>query len=135
VRSIRSSLGGLALSLLLAACAAAASTPAPSGEPGAGIRGTATAGPVCPVERVPPDPDCAPRPVAGAVVLIRDATGAQVARATTGVDGTYAVRLPAGAYVVEAQSSGGLRGTPPSQPVTVAGAVVVVDLSYDTGIR
>src|SRR5664280_2442019 len=34
------------------------------------IIGTATAGPVCPVERYPPDPACAPRPVAGATITV-----------------------------------------------------------------
>jgi hypothetical protein len=52
-----------------------------------GIRGTALAGPVCQVETIPPDPACAPRPVAGAVILIRDASGTEVARTTTGADG------------------------------------------------
>ena len=51
-----------------------------------GIRGTALAGPICPVEKIPPDPACAPRPVAGAVVVVRDASGAEVARTTTGAD-------------------------------------------------
>src|ERR1035437_4003917 len=39
-----------------------------AGGPG-GVTGTITAGPVCPVEQSPADPKCAPRPVAGAVVI------------------------------------------------------------------
>ena len=101
-----------------------------------GIGGKATAGPVCPVEKNPPDPGCAARPVAGAVLVIRDAGGTQVARATTGADGTFFVDLPAGRYVVEPQAVAGLMGTAGPQNVTVdAGMASAVQLDYDTGIR
>ena len=109
--------------------------------PGAGrpgVAGTALEGPVCPVEKNPPDPLCADRPVAGAVVIVRDASGNEIARATTAADGTYAIDLAPGDYTVEAQPVEGIMGAP--APVTVsvpAGATdaVVVDLGYDTGIR
>jgi hypothetical protein len=101
-----------------------------------GIRGTALAGPVCPVERIPPDPNCAARPVAGAVVSVRDQAGTELARTTTGADGTYFVELPAGRYVVTAGSVDGLMGTPAPQDAAVAaGGTSTVDLVYDTGIR
>ena len=101
-----------------------------------GIGGTATASPVCPVEKIPPDPACAPRPVAGAVVIVRDASGAEVARVTTGADGTFLANLPPGGYVVEAQPAKGVMGTPGPQGVTVKeGVVSKIRLDYDTGIR
>ena len=40
-----------------------------------GVQGKATAGPTCPVERNPPDPQCAERPVAGAVLVFTNAAG------------------------------------------------------------
>ena len=44
--------------------------------PGAtGVRGTVTSGPTCPVVTNPPNPSCADRPVAGAVLVFRDASG------------------------------------------------------------
>jgi len=103
-----------------------------------GVAGRALAGPVCPVVSDPPDPACDDRLVAGAVVIVRDASGAEAGRATTAADGTYAIALPPGSYTVEAQPVEGLMGTPAPQPVTVpAGASlpVQVDLPYDTGIR
>ena len=101
-----------------------------------GIRGRALAGPVCPVEKIPPDPACAPRPVVGAMIVVRDASGAEIARGTTGADGTYVVEVAAGGYVVEPQPVKGLLGTPPPQSVTVTdGVAATVDLAYDTGIR
>ena len=103
---------------------------------GQGIGGTATAGPVCPVEKNPPDPNCAPRPVAGAVLVVRDPSRTEVARSTTAVDGTFYVELKPGAYVVEPQAVAGLMGTAGPQTVTVNdAAVTTIQVDYDTGIR
>lgn len=101
-----------------------------------GIRGTASAGPTCPVERIPPDPACAPRPVVGALIVIRDASGAEIAQGTTGAGGSYFVEIAPGTYMVEPQPAKGLMGTPGPLPVTVNdGFASTVDLDYDTGIR
>ena len=100
--------------------------------------GVATAGPVCPVERIPPDPACAPRPVIGATIVVLDPGGREVARATTSADGTYRVAVPAGSVRVGASPAAGLMGTPaPIDAVVPAGpgAWLRVDLVYDTGIR
>ena len=106
--------------------------PVESGD--AGIGGIALAGPVCPVER-PGDPACAPRPVAGATVVIRDAAGNEAATATTGGDGRYEVGLPPGRYTVEGLPVEGLMGNPAPVEVEVGEGFVTVDLPYDTGIR
>jgi hypothetical protein len=111
------------------------SGPSPIGAGKTGISGLATAGPVCPVERVPPDPACAPRPVAGARVVIRDASGTEVATTVTGLDGAFFVELEPGDYVVEPQPVQGLMGTAAQQSVSVGDGSVVVQLDYDTGIR
>lgn len=100
--------------------------------------GTVTAGPVCPVERNPPDPKCAPRPVAGAVIVVTNSAGAEVGRTTSGADGTYQFNVDeTGAMLISALPVTGLMGVP--DPVTVnltfPGATVRVDLEYDTGIR
>ncbi len=100
------------------------------------ITGHAMAGPVCPVEHVPPDPDCAPRPVVGALLIVVDEAGSEVARVATEQDGSFSVRVPAGRYVVRPGPVDGLLGTPPSQPVVVGPpATAVLEFSYDTGIR
>lgn len=136
-----------ALMLLVSGCAGtptqASPTPAPlpaTSTAGAahrtGIGGVATAGPVCPVEKNPPDPACAPRPVPGAVLVIRDVSGTEVARVTTGADGTFFADLAAGGYVVEPQAVEGLMGTAGPQSVTVNdGVASTIQIGYDTGIR
>lgn len=102
-----------------------------------GVRGTVTSGPHCPVETIPPDPACAERPVAGAILVFTDADGTEVARATSAADGTYAVELAPGAYQVTPQPVEGLMGTPALMDVEVEAGQPMTELqvSYDTGIR
>jgi hypothetical protein len=127
----------VAVALAAIACTSPQATTQPSsGDASTGIGGTVTAGPVCPVERNPPDPGCAPRPVAGATIVIRDGSGTQAAVAISGADGAYFVALPPGQYVVDPRPVEGLLGTAAPQPASVSdGAVTVVQLDYDTGIR
>jgi hypothetical protein len=99
-----------------------------------GIRGIATAGPVCPVVR-PNDPACADRPVVGAAVHVLDATGLEVATMETDASGAFVVTLPAGRYRVQADPFDGLMGTPAPIDVTVGSTLEVVQLVFDTGIR
>lgn len=113
-------------------------TVSPSLAPAAfAISGVATAGPVCPVERNPPDPNCRPRPVAGAVMIIKDASGAEVTRATTRGDGTFTVSLTTGSYTLVPQPVRGLMGTPQPMAFQVGGgkAEPPLEVQYDTGIR
>ena len=101
-----------------------------------GIRGIATAGPTCPVVTDPPDPGCADRPVAGAVILVLAMDGSEVGRVVTGADGSFGVELAPGAYRVVPQPVEGLMGTAAEQAIRVeAGAPAEVTISYDTGIR
>jgi len=110
--------------------------PSPGGDGRTGLLISATSGPTCPVEQDPPDPACAPRPVAGALAIIRDTAGAEVTGATLDERGFAFVELPPGGYVVEAQPVEGLLGTPsPVSATVVAGAGALVELAYDTGIR
>jgi len=103
------------------------------------IVGLAHAGPVCPVERIPPDPACADRLVVGAGITIRDTDGRVVSQAVTSPDGTFLAAVPAGgSYIVEAGPVEGLLGTPGPFEVVVgdgAAAWAGADLAYDTGIR
>ncbi len=122
------------LVLLIAACGAAG--PARSLVAGTGIAITAAAGPVCPVERVPPDPACATRPVADATILVVDDLGKTVATVATGADGTVLVAVPAGNYVLQPQPVTGMMGGAEPVSVTVVdGSATPAAVSYDTGIR
>jgi len=121
------------VTIVLAACSTgpAATTTLPSHP----VSGYAHAGPTCPVERTPPDPACADRPVAGAHIEVLDATREPVAEIETAEDGTFTITLPVGLYTFVPQPVDGLLGTPGEFVVVVDVPVTGVDVSYDTGIR
>ena len=116
-------------SLLLACCQAPSADQA--------ITGIVTAGPVCPVVTDPPDPSCEDRPVAGAEIVVRNASGDEVARVRTAEDGTFSISVAAGQYELVPQPVEGLMGTAAAVEVTVreGGLPAPVEIIYDTGIR
>ena len=133
-----------ALMLALAACtpsgAQSPSASVPSTIPAGAVvvAGHVHAGPVCPVEKVPADPACADRPVPGAVLVVKNGAGAEIARATSAADGTFSLALPPGDYVLVPQPVTGYMGTAQSIPFHVqagGAAPAPLDVSYDTGIR
>ncbi|HEX5630186.1 MAG TPA: hypothetical protein VFY15_00865 [Acidimicrobiia bacterium] len=120
----------LALGLLvLAGCGA-------DDQVGVIVTGYAHAGPMCPVESIPPDPACADRAVEGAVVLVINSVGVTVAEPVTGEDGRFSVELAPGEYRFVPQPVEGLMGVAAEQRVFVtAQGVFILDFAYDTGIR
>jgi hypothetical protein len=118
-----------------------AKTPAPSRllSVADSVVGHLTAGPTCPVETVPPDPACAPRPLAGASVIATDPRGQKVAVAVSKADGSFSLALAPGTYELTPQPTGDhMLRAPAGKSVTITGIAasqVVVDFSYDTGIR
>ena len=117
--------------VLLAGC----DGPAPAAD--ATLQVEALAGPTCPVETDPPDPDCAPRPVADAPIVVTSADGGQVvAEGGTDANGRLTLGLPAGDYLVTAGPVEGLMAAPAPVPVSVSvGESSEIQLAYDTGIR
>lgn len=99
------------------------------------VTGIALAGPVCPFETEPPDPDCAPRPVVGATIEAQDPSGSTGGSATTDADGRFVLMLSSGEYTIVALPVDGLMGTPAPVQITVTGPMEVGVLAYDTGIR
>lgn len=95
-----------------------------------------TSGPHCPVEQLPPDPNCAPRPVTGTEVSVFDPRATLVAGGESGANGRVVFELPTGAYFVEVEPIEGLVGTPEGQAFSVVGGRSAGLLfTYDTGIR
>jgi hypothetical protein len=111
--------------------------PSPSGsDETATVHVNLVAGPTCPVEHKPPDPSCAPRPVADTAVVLRDPAGHAVRTAKSDDEGAVTLSVPGGAYYLEPAAVEGLMGQ--AQPVAFSvagGATTVLTLAYDTGIR
>jgi hypothetical protein len=125
----------LGVALLLAAC-----VPIPTSTAGGtgAIQVEAVAGPVCPVEQEPPDPNCEPRPVEGARIFLQPGDGRDilVGEATTDAAGRATIEIAAGDYIVVGGEVEGLMGLPDPMTVrVVAGQTTAITISYDTGIR
>jgi len=125
-----------AIVALLAALLVAAGAQAAKHKVDSGIRGEATAGPTCPVERYPPDPQCRDRPYQATVKVRRKRTGEPVKTFTAHQDGTFKVRLRPGTYTLKPQP--GKNGFPHARDQNVkvqAHTFAHVHIEYDTGIR
>jgi hypothetical protein len=102
-----------------------------------GVHGTVVFGPVCPVERNPPDPLCAPRPGPARIDLV-GSDGRSVS-GEAGADGRFSIPAGPGTYEVRASAispgpGGGCRSDP-ARVTVVGGSSSPVAVTCDTGIR
>jgi hypothetical protein len=100
------------------------------------ITGRLVAGPICPVETNPPDPDCAPRPVPDTEVIATLSDGTEL-RIVSSLDGTFRIALPPGEVVITfAVDEASMLAPDPITATIVANQTLDLgDLTYDTGIR
>ena len=127
LENIRNAIGAIAL-LLIANCA----DNKPIDSYGH-VRGTALAGPTCPVEQIG-DTNCQPKPVQGEVQFIQD--GEVVDTALIDANGKFAADIPIGSYIVTVDVGDNIFPTCPPVEFEVRGEIeTVVDLNCDTGIR
>ncbi len=111
-----------------------AQCPNPSGT--SGIRGVVLLGPACPVERVPPDPQCAEKKYA-TNLAVTTPEGAQVVKSfSSGSDGTFTVPLAPGEYTIRSAAAANVLPYCASNAITVkANAYTETTVHCDTGIR
>jgi hypothetical protein len=131
----------LAVALVAGLLAALAGAPTSAGAAppplDSGIRGVVSISPTCPVESVPPDPQCRPRPFA-TTIEIRDASTRRLVRTVRStVTGRFFVRLRPALYRIVLRPGRGI-----ALPVRFPSAVRVVPhkfsfarIEYDSGIR
>ncbi len=98
------------------------------------VMGIVTLSPTCPVERNPPDPNCAPKPYQTTVTILGVTSGKTIATTQTKTDGTFMVTIPFGDYIARAT---GAAVYPRCQDTnfTLQGANQAISISCDTGIR
>ena len=104
------------------------------------LEGRVTIGPICPVERFPPEPGCQPTEdtyKAWPIAVYESDGKAKVAQIWPGIDGAYSLELPAGEYIVdfEKKTLGLGGGSLPADIIIVAGKTTTLDIDIDTGIR
>jgi type 1 fimbria pilin len=100
------------------------------------ITGRLVAGPRCPVETDPPDPECAAQVVPNAEIVATLPDGAEI-RARSGQDGRFHLVLPAGVVTITFAAVEGLMIAPDPITATVQEnqTLDLGDVTYDTGIR
>ncbi len=101
------------------------------------LEGKLSIGPICPVERVPPDPSCQPTPeMYKAWPLEISQKGKKVATIVAN-DGTFSVELAPGTYVVDLERKQGIGGSSllPATVKITSGETTTLELDIDTGIR
>ncbi len=101
------------------------------------IAGKVQLGPVCPVERIPPDPNCAPQPHAATFMLLTADQTKTVKTFSSNAEGVFMVDVPAGQYVIQpSPNPSPVPNCSASEILTVpVNDSVAVTLYCDTGIR
>ncbi len=104
--------------------------PAPIG----GINGYVHTGPSCPVQRIPPDPNCADKPYINAKVAAINQAGKEY-QGQTDSSGKFSLMVPVGIYTLKVNPVNILPRCEQKQVEVAANNFVSVDISCDTGIR
>jgi len=98
-----------------------------------GVEGYVLLGPTCPVERMPPDPRCAPRSYQTTIDIYQSSV--QVATVSTDANGYFRAFLSPGSYELRARGGQVLPRCVPQSVVVPSTGFVAADISCDTGIR
>jgi hypothetical protein len=102
---------------------------------GSGVRGKVLLGPTCPVERIPPDPACAPKLYATAIMVYRAGSKSPFVIGNSNASGAFEFSLPTGSYTLVAKGGTVLPRCNDVNVTIVANAYATADISCDTGIR
>lgn len=112
--------------------------PQQSSQSGVGtISGRVTLSPVCPVERIPPDPACDPKPYTTSIQIRKEGAQTVLKTIESNKDGYFSTTIDPGSYELSATNSNGSILPRCEKVVTVAKAnqSTTSDISCDTGIR
>ncbi len=101
-----------------------------------GIHGQALIGPSCPVEKNPPDPNCADKPYTGTLAVVSADESRVIKEFESEENGTFRVPVPPGVYWIRHAGS----STPPTCSTNETIAVSPGNYSWvfvqcDSGIR
>lgn len=102
-----------------------------------GVTGKVFLGPVCPVMRDPPDPNCADKPYQTTVQIIKKGgiADAPLMTAKTDINGQFKFLLPAGEYELQAVGRSPLPRCETKTIIIKQGTILETNLACDTGIR
>ena len=100
-----------------------------------GAIGTVTLGPTCPVERIPPDPNCAPKPYQTKIDIL-SVDGLKIIKTiNSDLDGKFKVDLNPGTYEFRPVGGNPMPRCALQTAVIRSETFTSINLSCDTGIR
>lgn len=102
------------------------------------LRGKVTIGPLCPVERMPPDPNCQPTELtyrAWQIAVYTLDKKTKLAQIEPDLDGSYQVGLPAGEYLIDFEEDYIFGRSLPTTVIIEKDETKVLNIDIDTGIR
>jgi hypothetical protein len=102
------------------------------------LEGRINIGPLCPVERIPPDPRCQSTEQtfsAWPLAVYSSSKETKIADIKSDAGGFYKVKLPAGTYVVNLERKTPFARSLPKTVIIKEGETTVFDINIDTGIR
>ena len=109
--------------------------PAPVPQETGTLFGSVTLSPTCPVERIPPDPQCSPKPYVTEVKVLYSGGTKIAVTGETGSDGSFKFSLAPGTYVVEVAGGAVYPRCSPVNTQVMKGTSTTVAIPCDTGIR
>jgi len=104
------------------------------------LEGTISIGPICPVEKIPPDPACMPTAETYKAYPVNVYTlngKVIIARLNPSLDGSFSTELPPGNYQVVLETANKYPGGSnlPAEVSIVSQEKTMLSISIDTGIR
>ncbi|MFH1423540.1 MAG: hypothetical protein ABIG29_01100 [Candidatus Nealsonbacteria bacterium] len=102
------------------------------------LTGRVTIGPLCPVERIPPDPRCQPTEAtykAWQIAVYTADKTTKLAQIEPNLDGSYEVGLPAGEYLIDFEEKHAFAWSLPKTVTITKDETAVLNIDIDTGIR
>lgn len=112
-------------------------TPLPVAVATGTVSGAVTLSPICPVERIPQEPQCSPKPYATTIKIREEGKTTVVKTIQSNNLGVFATDLPVGSYELDAITADGsiLPRCAKRTVLVKSGKNTVADISCDTGIR
>jgi hypothetical protein len=97
------------------------------------VSGRVTLSPTCPVEQIPPDPNCAPRGYSTTIVVRRN--GQAITTTSSDSNGEFSLTLSPGTYTIEPRGGQTYPTCSSTTVRVVSNSVTNIDFSCDSGIR
>lgn len=102
------------------------------------LRGNISIGPLCPVETIPPNPNCQPTEAtykAWPIAIWTIDKKTKVGQLEPNLDGSYSFELPEGTYLIDLEIQHLFDTTLPETVIIGPNETAILDIYIDTGIR